>query len=72
MIGKNIDNYISYPRIVGETGGKDFIVAHKSCEIKELNTAIIRGSFEFQGKSAPPLLEFMFPKVSGKTKTNLS
>ena len=44
-IGQNIDNYNSYPRVVGETGGKDFIVAHKSANSKEVSTAIIRGCF---------------------------
>ncbi len=49
-IGTNIHNYKTYPRIVGETGGKDFIVAHKSSDPKQVATAIIRGSFEFQGQ----------------------
>ena len=67
MIGKNIDNYISYPRIVGETGGKDFIVAHKSCEVKELNTAIIRGSFEFQGQKCSASSRVYVPKSKWKS-----
>lgn len=49
-IGQNIDKYISYPRIVGETGGKDFIMAHESSDAKALATAITRGAFEFQGQ----------------------
>ncbi|MBL3655095.1 L-glutamate gamma-semialdehyde dehydrogenase [Fulvivirga sediminis] len=49
-IGQNIDKYRTYPRIVGETGGKDFIMAHKSAYAKRLATAIVRGSFEFQGQ----------------------
>jgi 1-pyrroline-5-carboxylate dehydrogenase len=49
-IGKNIQKYKSYPRIVGETGGKDFILAHKSCDVKALVTAIVRGGFEYQGQ----------------------
>ncbi len=49
-IGANIDHYETYPRIVGETGGKDFIVAHKSASAKEVATAITRGAFEFQGQ----------------------
>ena len=49
-IGENIANYRSYPRIVGETGGKDFIIAHKSANAAEVATAITRGSFEFQGQ----------------------
>lgn len=49
-IGSNIDHYKAYPRIVGETGGKDFIVAHPSADPKEVGTAISRGAFEFQGQ----------------------
>lgn len=49
-IGTNIHKYKSYPRIVGETGGKDFIVAHNTANIDALVTAIIRGSFEYQGQ----------------------
>ena len=49
-IANNIDNYKSYPRIVGETGGKDFIMAHKSADAKEVATSISRGAFEFQGQ----------------------
>lgn len=49
-IGDNIDLYRTYPRIVGETGGKDFIIAHKSAHAVEVATAITRGAFEFQGQ----------------------
>lgn len=49
-IGENIHNYKTYPRIVGETGGKDFIVAHPSADIEVLNTALVRGAFEYQGQ----------------------
>lgn len=49
-IGENIFNYRSYPRIVGETGGKDFIMVHKSAYAKQVATAITRGAFEFQGQ----------------------
>ena len=49
-IGENISNYNTYPKIVGETGGKDFILAHKSANPKQVSTAITRGSFEFQGQ----------------------
>ena len=49
-IGLNIEKYKTYPKIVGETGGKDFIVAHKSANYKEVATAIVRGAFEFQGQ----------------------
>ena len=49
-IGTNISRYRSYPRIVGETGGKDFIIAHPSSKPKEVAAGIIRGAFEFQGQ----------------------
>ncbi len=49
-IGNNIHKYKSYPKIVGETGGKDFILAHKSAEAKSLAVAIARGAFEYQGQ----------------------
>ena len=49
-VGENIARYRNYPRIVGETGGKDFIVAHPSADAEALATAILRGSFEYQGQ----------------------
>jgi 1-pyrroline-5-carboxylate dehydrogenase len=49
-VGNNISNYRSYPRIVGDTGGKDFVVAHPSADPDVVRTALIRGSFEFQGQ----------------------
>lgn len=49
-VGENITGYRSYPRIVGETGGKDFIVAHPSADVDVVRTAMIRGAFEFQGQ----------------------
>lgn len=49
-IGNNIDKYQSYPRIVGETGGKDFVMVHASADINQVKTALVRGSFEFQGQ----------------------
>lgn len=49
-IGNNIHKYKTYPRIVGETGGKDFIIAHPSAGVKALVTALTRGAFEFQGQ----------------------
>src|SRR5439155_19509651 len=48
--GQNIERYRNYPRIVGETGGKDFIVAHPSADVDSVATAIVRGSFEYQGQ----------------------
>lgn len=61
-IGKNINKYKSYPRIVGETGGKDFIIAHKSAEINEVVTAIIRGGFEYQGQKCSAASRIYLPK----------
>jgi 1-pyrroline-5-carboxylate dehydrogenase len=49
-VGGNIEHYRNYPRIVGETGGKDFIVAHPSADLDSVATAILRGSFEYQGQ----------------------
>ncbi|MFA6949152.1 MAG: L-glutamate gamma-semialdehyde dehydrogenase [Lentimicrobiaceae bacterium] len=48
--GKNLQNYKSYPKIVGETGGKDFILVHPSADVDEVSTALVRGSFEYQGQ----------------------
>ena len=67
-IGENIGNYYSYPRIVGETGGKDFIIAHPSANIKALSTAIIRGAFEFQGQKCSAASRVYLPKsIAEKT-----
>ncbi len=49
-VGQNIETYRTYPRIVGETGGKDFVIAHKSANAKEVATGLVRGSFEYQGQ----------------------
>jgi 1-pyrroline-5-carboxylate dehydrogenase len=49
-IGANIHHYKTYPRIVGETGGKDFIIAHPSSNVKQVATGIVRGAFEYQGQ----------------------
>jgi 1-pyrroline-5-carboxylate dehydrogenase len=49
-IASNLDSYRSYPRIVGETGGKDFVIAHPSADVAALHTALIRGAFEYQGQ----------------------
>lgn len=49
-VGANIDRYVSYPRLVGETGGKDFVVAHASAQPDVLRTALIRGAFDYQGQ----------------------
>ncbi|MGB0851413.1 MAG: aldehyde dehydrogenase family protein, partial [Bacteroidia bacterium] len=49
-IGNNIEKYRSYPRVVGETGGKDFVMVHPSADVDQISTALVRGSFEFQGQ----------------------
>lgn len=49
-IGENISKYKTYPRIVGETGGKDFVMAHESADVKALATGLVRGAFEYQGQ----------------------
>ena len=61
-IGQNIHLYKTYPRIVGETGGKDFIVAHPSADPQVLNTALVRGSFEFQGQKCSAASRAYIPK----------
>lgn len=61
-IGNNIHNYKTYPRIVGETGGKDFIVAHASANPKQVATAISRGAFEFQGQKCSAASRAYIPK----------
>lgn len=75
-IGQNIDIYKSYPRIVGETGGKDFVVAHSSADPKVVATALVRGAFEFQGQkcsaaSRAYISKSIWPKVWDKIKRNL-
>ncbi|UAB84223.1 L-glutamate gamma-semialdehyde dehydrogenase [Zunongwangia sp. SCSIO 43204] len=61
-IGNNIDKYKSYPRIVGETGGKDFIIAHPTSNPKQVATAITRGAFEFQGQKCSAASRVYLPK----------
>ena len=65
-IGENISNYNTYPKIVGETGGKDFIVAHKSANPKQVSTAITRGAFEFQGQKCSAASRAYLPKSMWK------
>ena len=62
LIGDNISTYKSYPRIVGETGGKDFILAHPSAEPKALVAAMIRGAFEFQGQKCSAASRVYIPR----------
>lgn len=61
-IGENIHRYKTYPRIVGETGGKDFILAHPSADIEVLNTALVRGAFEYQGQKCSAASRAYVPK----------
>jgi len=61
-VGNNIASYKTYPRIVGETGGKDFIVAHESTDIKVLRTAVIRGAFEYQGQKCSAASRVYVPR----------
>ena len=70
-IGKNIGRYKSYPRIVGETGGKDFVLAHASAHVDEVVTGLVRGAFEFQGQkcsaaSRAYLPESLWPEIKEK------
>jgi len=61
-IGDNIHKYKTYPRIVGETGGKDFLIAHNDCDIDALAVACVRGAFEYQGQKCSALSRAYFPK----------
>ena len=71
-IGENIATYRSYPRIVGETGGKDFVLAHKSADPKEVSTALIRGAFEYQGQKCSAASRAYIPSNLWEgVKTNL-
>lgn len=71
LTGKNLANYKSYPKIVGETGGKDFILVHPSADVDEISTALVRGSFEYQGQkcsasSRAYIPQSLWPKVREK------
>ncbi|MGD0710606.1 MAG: L-glutamate gamma-semialdehyde dehydrogenase [Bacteroidales bacterium] len=61
-VGENLETYKSYPRIVGETGGKDFIFVHQSADAQEVATAIIRGAFEYQGQKCSAASRAYIPK----------
>lgn len=65
-IGENIKKYNSYPRIVGETGGKDFVLAHSSANPKQVATALARGAFEFQGQKCSAASRAYIPKSMWK------
>ena len=61
-IGNNIHNYHTYPRIVGETGGKDFVFAHASADIDALSVALVRGAFEYQGQKCSAASRAYIPR----------
>lgn len=61
-IGENIHHYKTYPRIVGETGGKDYIVAHPSANVRQVVTGIVRGAFEYQGQKCSAASRAYVPK----------
>ena len=61
-VGENIANYRTYPRIVGETGGKDFIFAHASADVEALSVAAIRGAFEYQGQKCSAASRMYVPE----------
>lgn len=61
-IGKNISKYRSYPRIVGETGGKDFVIAHHSADVEALAVALVRGAFEYQGQKCSAASRAYIPR----------
>jgi 1-pyrroline-5-carboxylate dehydrogenase len=61
-IGGGIERYADYPRIVGETGGKDFIVAHSSADVASLATAVVRGAFEYQGQKCSAASRLFVPR----------
>lgn len=71
-IGNNIANYKSYPRVVGETGGKDFVFAHSSADVDELVTALVRGAFEYAGQKCSAASRAYIPESLWEpTKTKL-
>jgi 1-pyrroline-5-carboxylate dehydrogenase len=61
-VGANIDRYRSYPRLVGETGGKDFVLAHPSADLDVLRTALVRGAFEYQGQKCSAASRAYLPR----------
>lgn len=76
-IGNNIHKYKTYPRIVGETGGKDFIIAHPSADVKQVVANTIRGAFEFQGQKCSAASRAYFPKslwpsIEAQLKTEMA
>ncbi|MGY1725205.1 L-glutamate gamma-semialdehyde dehydrogenase [Blastococcus sp. SYSU DS0533] len=71
-VGENIASYRGYPRIVGETGGKDFVVAHPSADVDVLRTALVRGAFEYQGQKCSAASRAYVPRsVWGRLRDDL-
>lgn len=70
-IGENIPNYRSYPRIVGETGGKDFVIAHRSARPQVVATALLRGAFEYQGQKCSAASRAYIPSNLAEEVKNL-
>jgi 1-pyrroline-5-carboxylate dehydrogenase len=66
-VGQNVDRYRTYPRLVGETGGKDFVMAHKSADPDALRTALVRGAFEYQGQKCSAASRAYIPHSIWKT-----
>ncbi|TQM37945.1 L-glutamate gamma-semialdehyde dehydrogenase [Pseudonocardia cypriaca] len=62
QVGANIGTYAGYPRLVGETGGKDFVVAHASADVDVLRTALVRGAFEYQGQKCSAASRAFIPR----------
>ena len=65
-VGQGIDQYRTYPRLVGETGGKDFVVAHESADAEALRTALVRGAFEYQGQKCSAASRAYIPQTMWK------
>ena len=61
-VGAHIESYRTYPRLVGETGGKDFVIAHPSAELDQLRTGLVRGAFEFQGQKCSAASRAYIPR----------
>jgi 1-pyrroline-5-carboxylate dehydrogenase len=75
-VAANLEEYRSYPRVVGETGGKDFVFVHKSADVDEVATAIVRGAFEYQGQkcsaaSRAYISESLWPAIKKKIDRNI-
>jgi 1-pyrroline-5-carboxylate dehydrogenase len=72
QVGQNINKYVTYPRLVGETGGKDFIFAHESADVEALTCAMVLGAFEFQGQKCSAASRAYIPEsLWGEVKSRL-